>query len=124
MNGNTMDETLSTAIIIVYSIAVVVCCVAIIAGVWKMFEKAGEGGWKSFIPIYNMYILYKIAWGNGWLFLLCFIPVVNIVVSLIFMWKLNAAFGKGVGFFILTLFFPYIAYLILGFGSDDYIGPQ
>jgi hypothetical protein len=28
---------------------------------WKMFVKAGEPGWKVFIPIYNVYVEYKIA---------------------------------------------------------------
>lgn len=30
---------------------------------WKLFEKAGEEGWKALIPIYNLYILFKITWG-------------------------------------------------------------
>ncbi len=32
-----------------------------IVGLWKVFTKAGEQGWKSLIPIYNSYILFKIA---------------------------------------------------------------
>lgn len=28
---------------------------------WKVFSKAGQGGWKIFIPIYNEYIRFKIA---------------------------------------------------------------
>jgi hypothetical protein len=27
--------------------------VAILAGAWKMFEKAGKPGWAAIIPIYN-----------------------------------------------------------------------
>ena len=34
--------------------------ILVIIGQWKMFEKAGESGWKALIPIYNLYILYKI----------------------------------------------------------------
>ena len=37
----------------------------IIAG-WKIFEKAGEKGWKSIIPIYNIYILFKIVKMKSW----------------------------------------------------------
>lgn len=37
----------------------------VIAG-WKIFEKAGEKGWKSLIPIYNFYLLYKIAGLKNW----------------------------------------------------------
>lgn len=31
---------------------------------WKIFTKAGEPGWKSLIPIYNVYVEYDICW-NG-----------------------------------------------------------
>lgn len=37
----------------------------VIAG-WKIFAKAGEKGWKSLIPIYNIYILYKIVGLKNW----------------------------------------------------------
>lgn len=29
---------------------------------WKIFTKAGEAGWKSIIPVYNGYLLYKLTW--------------------------------------------------------------
>ena len=39
---------------------------------WKVFDKAGEAGWKSLIPFYNVYVLFKITWSPGafWLYLL------------------------------------------------------
>ena len=37
----------------------------IIAG-WKIFEKAGEKGWKILIPVYNAYILFKICGLKKW----------------------------------------------------------
>ena len=86
--------------------------------------KAGEEGWKSIIPFYNTYTMFKIAWGNGWLFLLCLIPCVNAIVMIILEWKTCKAYGKGVGFFIGMLFLPNIFYLILGFDSSVYIGPN
>ena len=33
---------------------------------WKIFQKAGEPGWKCLIPIYNIYIMYKIVGMKGW----------------------------------------------------------
>ncbi len=39
--------------------------ITIIAG-WRIFEKAGEKGWKSLIPIYNFYVLYKIVGMKNW----------------------------------------------------------
>ena len=38
-------------------------------GYSKMYRKAGEAGWKAFIPVYNTYNNYKISW-NGKLFFL------------------------------------------------------
>ncbi len=32
-----------------------------IIGMWKIFKKAGEKGWKSIIPYYNMYIQCKVS---------------------------------------------------------------
>ncbi|MBR6328625.1 MAG: hypothetical protein IKR68_03165 [Lachnospiraceae bacterium] len=106
------------------TIVYLVVLVALIVAMWKLFVKADEPGWKSIIPFLNTYTLFKIAWGNGWLFLLGFVPVVNIVVSFILMWKLCKAFDKGVGFFVLMIFLAPIAWLILGFDSSEYMGPQ
>lgn len=39
--------------------ALIFYVLTVIAG-WKIFEKAGEKGWKSIIPIYSTYILFKI----------------------------------------------------------------
>ncbi|MBR3316823.1 MAG: hypothetical protein IKG21_03225 [Atopobiaceae bacterium] len=38
---------------------------------WKMFTKAGEAGWKSLIPIYSDYVLFKLVWDvqNFWIYL-------------------------------------------------------
>lgn len=33
---------------------------------WRILVKAGEPGWKSLIPIYNLYMMYKIVGMAGW----------------------------------------------------------
>jgi len=40
--------------------------IMIIIAWWKIFSKAGEKGWKSLIPIYNVYIIFKISGIKGW----------------------------------------------------------
>ncbi len=89
---------------------------------WKMFEKAGEVGWKAIIPIWNVYILFKITWGIGLLFLLMLIPIVGTIVGIITNYKLAKAFGHGIGYTLGLIFFPWLFWLILGFGSDEYQG--
>lgn len=45
-----------------------------------LLEKAHIDWWKAFIPIYNIFLIFKIAYGNGWHFLTLFVgPVVYIV---------------------------------------------
>ncbi len=99
--------------------------VFLIVGLWKMFEKAGEAGWKSLIPFYNTYIMFRIAGRNGWGFLLLIIPLVNIVVQFMVAMDLGKHYGKSAawGFFLLGLF-PFIGYLILGYGDAEYVGTK
>ena len=105
-----------------YFVIALVFYVLLVIAEWKIYTKAGEPGWASLIPIYNMYVLFRIIYGNGWKFLLCLVPLLNIAVGIMMWIRLAQAFGKGIGFGIFTLFFPNIGTLILGFGSDQYVG--
>ncbi len=107
-----------------YYVVAIIVCIFYVVCMWKIFSKAGEAGWKSIVPFLNNYTEFKIAWGNGWLFLLCFVPIVNVVVSIILFVKLAKAFGKGGGFAAGLIFLPVIFLPILAFGSAQYIGPQ
>ena len=124
MDNEQAIEALAGAFSGVSMIISLAIMVVLIIAMWKLFEKAGEAGWKSLIPFYSSYILFKIAWGNGLLFLLMFVPCVNVVVSFIVLWKLCKAFDQGIGMYLLMLFVTPVAWLILGFGSAQYIGPQ
>lgn len=94
--------------------------VASIAGLWKIFEKAGLEGWKAIIPVYNAYCLFKITWGNGWFFLLCCIPLVNFVIVIMTMNKLAKSFDKGIGYTIGLILLNPLFTILLGFGSDEF----
>lgn len=107
-----------------YWVLSLVLMILLIVAKWKIYEKAGEEGWKSIIPFYSDYILYKIVWGKGWLFLLLCIPIVNAVISIICMVKLSKAFGQSGAFAVGLIFLPNIFLLILGFGDYTYLGPQ
>lgn len=104
-----------------YLVALVICVIALVA-MWKIFVKADEPGWAAIVPFYNNYVLFKIAMGNGWLFLLCLIPVVGSIVALVAYYKLAIAFGKGVGFGIGMIFLTPIFLLLLAFGDAEYEG--
>lgn len=94
-----------------------------IIGLYKIFEKAGEEGWKAIIPIYNLIIMIKISGKPWWWIFLMFIPYVGVIWHV---WTLNMiskSFGKSEGFTVGLIFLPFVFYMILGLGSDKYLGP-
>ena len=111
-------------VMIVYMLFVLAISVFMFVAMWKMFTKAGKLGWGCLVPFYNNYCLFEIAFGNGWLFLLTFVPCVNFVFLIMLYFKLAKAFGQGVGFGFGLLFLNPIFVAILGFGNAEYIGPQ
>ena len=106
-----------------YSFAIITIVIVLISH-WFIFKKAGEEGWKAIIPFYNSYTLCKIVIGNGWPFLICFIPYVNIVFGIYITVMICTAFGKSTLFKIGAVFLPIIFIPILAFNSDVYIGPN
>ena len=101
----------------------IVLVVVVIAGFWKTFEKAGQPGWASIIPIYNVYIMCKIGGKPGWWVLLMCIPFVNVIFSIWLDNMISKSFGKDEGFTFGLVILPFIFYPILGFGDATYLGP-
>lgn len=95
--------------------------VFLIAAQWRVFTKAGQPGWAAIIPIYNYYIMTKIAGKPGWwTLLMLFIPIVFVI------WVYNMiskSFGKDEGFTVGLVLLGIIFWPILGFGSAQYQGP-
>lgn len=125
MSSNDVVLTAAAASI---SVGYIIVCLALVVvslvGMWKVFVKAGKPGWAAIVPFYNLYCLFEMSFGNGWLFLLTFVPCANFVVAIMCYFKLAKAFGKGIGFGFGLLFFNFIFMMILGFGDAEYIGPQ
>ena len=111
-------------------------------GYSKMYRKAGEAGWKAFVPFYNTYNNYKISW-NGERFCqyvvlsilftaMCSSTMVSlqlagilagiILITIMFNQNVKMAnrFGKGTGNGIALMFFPGITSLILGLGKAEF----
>ena len=120
--STSIDPAVVVAAMIPLLIIGVVLGVLWIFGCWKIFSKAGEAGWASIIPFYNQYILSKITFGNGWLFLLLLIPVVNAIFMIVLMYKLAKVFGHGIGYTLGLIFLPFIFLLIIAFGKSEYQG--
>ena len=108
----------------IFIIVWLVVAVLMIAAMWKVFSKAGQPGWASIIPIYNLYVMCKIAGRPGWWVILMLIPFVNLIVIIILCIDIAKSFGNGVGFGLGLFFLGFIFFPILGFGSAQYQGPS
>lgn len=114
-------DALGSFMLVVFLIGIVVGLISIIA-MWKIFTKAGQPGWASIIPIYNIYVLIQVAGMQWWFLILMFIPGVNFVATILIYHYLSKSFGKGSGFTIGLIFLPIIFFPILGFGDAKYLG--
>ena len=108
--------------------------VVMIVGLWKTLSKAGLPGWAAIIPFYNEYNVVKMSnrptyffWAIlgctlfSWIPLLGFLLIIGAFVLWVFIaLDIAANFGQGTGFAILLIIFPWIMFLILGFGSATF----
>lgn len=111
--GNSLGMLIYLAIIIL-----------MIAGMWKVFEKAGKPGWAAIVPIYNIIVLLEIVGRPIWWIVLFLIPIVNFVALIIVAMDLAVCFGKSKGWgFGLLVILPFVGYPMLGFGDAAYSAP-
>jgi hypothetical protein len=121
------DYSVSTSSTVQVSPVFIVVWLAIvvlmIASMWKIFAKAGQPGWASLIPIYNMFVWCKIVGRPGWWLILLLIPFVNFIIAIILCIDMAKSFGKGVGFGLGIAFLGIIFLPVLAFSSATYQGP-
>jgi hypothetical protein len=112
-----MENGIGTVGLILYFGVIIL----VIAGNWKIYEKAGKPGWACIIPIYNIIVLLEIIRKPWWWLLLLLVPFVNIVILFLMYIELAKAFGKSALYGIGMIFLAFILIPMLGFGSDRYI---
>lgn len=97
-----------------------------IVGLYRLFQKAGEEGWKAIIPIYNHWVWVKIIGKPWWWFALLFIPVINVLVYLGMLVEMAKVFNRfGFWSHALSVLFSPIYFIYLGFSDDAfYLGPD
>jgi len=94
----------------------------LVAAYWKIFAKAGKPGWAAIVPIYNVVVFLQVVGRPVWWIILLLIPIVGWIVGIVLMNDLAKAFGKGIGYTLGLIFLGPVFPLILGFGSDPYLG--
>lgn len=118
--------------------------VLLVIGLWQVFEKAHEAGWKAVIPFYNIYIVFKICqipafffiwllitllsgaayWLSSYVFI--FYPLAwclsaaGALMQFLLWSRLARAFGHGFPFALGLWLFNPIFLMILGYGNDYY----
>ncbi len=117
--GGAAAAVVGLVILLIYLAVIVV----VVAGLWKMFVKAGQPGWGALIPIYNIYLLCKIVGRPGWWLILFLVPFVSIVIAIIVCIDLAKSFGRGTGTAIGLILVGFVFIPILGFGKAEYQGP-
>lgn len=95
-------------------------------GYWKLFQKAGEQGWKALIPVYSSYIMLKISGRPGWWVVLLFIPAAGWVVGVGILVDFIKCFGKCyLRNRAAAVLVPFICLPKWGFDRDTrYLGPS
>lgn len=124
--GGLVGGALAGVMMTVSLISLVIGILTLIAN-WKLFNKAGQAGWKCLIPIYNVVILFKVA-GISPLWILVYfasvIPfvgwVATLAVTIYLMISLAKAFGKSGGFAVGLILLNTIFIMILAFGDAKY----
>ncbi|GFE58428.1 DUF5684 domain-containing protein [Geobacter sp. AOG1] len=95
--------------------------IIMIAAMWRVFEKAGEAGWKALIPIYNLYVLVLIAGKAWWWFLIIiFVPLIGFIFYLLVCLSLAQKFNKSPLYGVLLCFFGFIMFPLLAFDNSTY----
>jgi len=92
---------------------------ATVAGLWGVFQKAGEKGWKAIIPIYNYYIWLKILKRPWWWIFIFLIPGVGFMMLMVVSAITGVAFQKKKAWEMLVsglFFFVYLPYF--GWSKD------
>ena len=126
-----------------------VLAVLIAIAEWKILTKAGEKGWKSLIPFYNIFISHEIVgMSHIWFIIemviwfietilaafvefpkwfelpfLVFTIVFTVVSEIVHIKKMCGCFGKSKGFAVGLFFLPYVFLPIIAFGSAEYTPP-
>jgi signal peptidase I len=102
----------------------IVIILAALAGLWKVFEKAGEKGWKALIPVYNIYVWLNIIKKPKWWIVIFLIPGVGFMMTMVVSAITAMSFGKKKALDMILagiFFFAYLPYL--GFGKDKFQAP-
>ena len=98
-----------------FYVILVISYIGFNAGLWGVFEKAGEKGWKSLIPVYRDIVWLRVLSRPMWWMILILLPVSNVFMGYMMIWKTIRLFGK-------TNYIPLVFGTFFNFAYLPYIG--
>lgn len=103
-----------------YLIVTIIFFLLSLAGLWGIFEKAGEKGWKVLVPFYNLYIWLQIIKKPWWWYIFLLVPFINVFVILLMIVEVLKCFKKhGLLDQALGVLFPFVYLPYLGFSAKE-----
>ncbi len=100
----------------IYMIVTLLFVLLTMAGLWGVFTKAGEQGWKVLIPFYNFYIWLRIIKKPLWWYIFLLVPFINVFVILLMIVEVLKCFKKhglldqALGVLFPFFYLPYLAF--------------
>ncbi|MCQ2752217.1 MAG: DUF5684 domain-containing protein [Coriobacteriales bacterium] len=115
-SNSATDAAIAGAIIgtvLVFYLLIIAFYILLIIANWKIFTKAGEKGWKSIIPFYNIYIVFKISWKTMYFW----ISFGLIVVGAIILYALGGAYTVGGQLYYTNTIMAFIGGILMFVGT-------
>jgi signal peptidase I len=110
----------------IYMILSIIFFISSLAGMWGIFEKAGEKGWKILVPFYNWYVWLQIIKKPIWWYIFLLVPFINVFVILLMIVEVLKCFKKhGLLDQALGVLFPFVYLPYLAFSpKEQYADPS
>lgn len=110
----------------IYLVLILAGFVLSVAGLWKIFRKAGVKSWYVLIPFVNVWYWVKIIDKKFWWFIYCLIPFLNVFVIMLMIVETDKCFKKNnLWYQLLSIIFPFVFLPLLGFAKkEEYTHPK
>lgn len=110
----------------IYLVLILAGFVLSVAGLWKIFRKAGVKSWYVLIPFVNVWHWVKIIDKKFWWFIYCLIPFLNVFVIMLMIVETDKCFKKNnLWYQLLSIIFPFVFLPLLGFAKkEEYTHPN
>lgn len=86
--------------------------------IMKIAQKTNtDNAWWAWVPLLNIILMLNVARKPVWWIILFFVPLVNIIISILVLIGVAEARGKGAIWGIITAFIPIIGFPYLAFSD-------